>query len=205
MIKMTNIIFFVGISLITFSILNIYYTEQITPALVRAESLAGISSIIIITISFLWDNINIKETEKVTLKGKEGFYLLDNLDQEIKNELAWGSHLILTATAASTILIHWEGKTILKRGLLSDSDFTPGEICKRAIDQHRLVSLVNTSLFPGSYEFDSIINELPSIIIYPISTKGLTIVGGWSKRCFTKADEKWISGWSEKIYSLLDN
>ena len=53
-------------------------------------------------------------------------------------------------------------------------------------------------------EFDSVLDNLPAIIVYPISNKGLTIVGGWSKRSFTNSDEKWISGWSDKLYDLLN-
>ena len=110
----------------------------------------------------------------------------------------------MTATAASTILIYWDNKVILRRGLISTQSFKPGVICKKAIEQQRLISLVNTKLYPGRDEFDNILKELPSVIVYPISTKGITIIGGWSTRSFTNADEKWISGWSDKIFDLLN-
>ena len=81
--------------------------------------------------------------------------------------------------------------------------FKPGEICNRAIDQKRLISLVNTELFPGREEFNDVLNDLPAVIVYPLSNRGLTIVGGWSKRSFTNSDEKWITGWADKLYVLL--
>ena len=87
--------------------------------------------------------------------------------------------------------------------LISEKIFEPGEICKRSIDQKRLISLVNTELFPGRDEFDGVLNNLPAVIVYPLENRGLTIVGGWSKRSFTNSDEKWISGWSDKLYVLL--
>ena len=87
--------------------------------------------------------------------------------------------------------------------MISEEIFEPGEICKRSIDQNRLISLVNTELFPGSDEFDGVLNNLPAVIVYPLKNRGLTIVGGWSKRSFTNSDEKWISGWSDKLYVLL--
>ena len=87
--------------------------------------------------------------------------------------------------------------------MISDKTFKPGDICNRSIDQQRLISLVNTELFPGRDVFDSVLNNLPAVIVYPLKNRGLTIVGGWSKRSFTNSDEKWISGWSDKLYVLL--
>ena len=137
------------------------------------------------------------------MNGKEGFELCNELSEDTRNELAWGSKQILTATAASTVLIYWDNKVILRRGVISEKIFEPGEICKRSIDQNRLISLVNTELFPGRDEFNGVLNNLPAVIVYPLKKRGLTIVGGWSKRSFTNSDEKWISGWSDKLYLLL--
>ena len=91
---------------------------------------------------------------------------------------------------------------LLKEVIISNNQFKTGEISKKAIEQQRLISLVNTSLFPGRYEFDCVLENLPSVIIYPLSKRGITIVGGWSKRSFTNSDERWISGRSDKIYDL---
>ena len=203
MYKISNLVIFFGLFLLILSIINIATAIDINPSFVRGESISGIASIALITIGYLWTEISPKEPTKAELKGKKGFDLCPDLSDAKKNELAWGSQQILTATAASTILIYWDNKVILRRGLISDKLFTPGEVCNRAIEQQRLISLVNTELFPGRYEFDTILNDLPAVIVYPLSKRGLTIVGGWSKRSFTNSDEKWISGWSDKIYDLL--
>tara|TARA_B100000700_G_scaffold207206_1_gene227730 strand:- start:1197 stop:1772 length:576 start_codon:yes stop_codon:yes gene_type:complete len=187
------------------SVINIILTTEINPTLVRAETISGISSIALITIGYLWTEIKPKSANKVLLKGKEGFKISLDLNENQRNELAWGSQQILTATAASTILIYWDKQVILRRGLISDSLFKPGVICNRAIEQKRLISLVNTELFPGRDEFDTVLKGLPAVIIYPLSNRGLTIVGGWSKRSFTTSDEKWITGWSNKLVNLLDS
>ena len=205
MYKISNLVIIFGVFLLFLSIVNIVTSGEVTPSLVRGESISGIASIALITIGYLWTEINPKKTNRANLIGKEGFEICLELTQEQKNELAWGSQLILTATAASTILIYWDNNVILRRGIISDSIFIPGEICKRALEQQRLISLVNTDLFPGREEFDSIIKGLPAVFIYPISNRGLTIVGGWSKRSFTKSDEKWISGWSDKLFTLLSS
>ena len=204
MYKISNLVIIFGFFLLILSIINITTADSINPSLVRGETISGIASIALITIGYLWTEIKPKEPTKSNLKGKQGFELSENLTKEQKYEMAWGSQQILTATAASTILIYWDNKVILRRGLITNELFKPGEICRRAIEQKRLISLVNTDLFPGKDEFDNILNGLPSVIVYPISNRGLTIVGGWSKRSFTNSDEKWISGWSDKLFDLLN-
>ena len=198
MYKISSLVIIFGVFLLMLSIINIATSNEVNPTLIRAETISGIASIALITIGYLWTEINPTKPSKAKLNGKEGFELCNELSEDIKNELAWGSQQILTATAASTILIFWDDKVILRRGLISNKIFKPGEICNRSINQKRLISLVNTELFPGSDEFDCVLDNLPAVIVYPLSNRGLTIVGGWSKRSFTTSDEKWISGWSNK-------
>tara|TARA_Y100001968_G_scaffold48540_1_gene38924 strand:- start:277 stop:894 length:618 start_codon:yes stop_codon:yes gene_type:complete len=205
MYKISKLVIVFGSFLLILAIINIYFANQVNPTLIRAETISGIASIALITIGYLWTEIKPKQPTRVKLDGEEGFELYSELSDDHKNELAWGSQQILTATAASTILIYWDNKVILRRGLISNSKFIPGEICYRAIDQNRLISLVNTELFPGKEEFDCIIKNLPAVIVYPLSNRGLTIVGGWSKRSFTNSDEKWISGWSDKLFVMLSS
>mgnify|MGYP001185781552 FL=1 len=188
MYKISKLVIIFGSFLLTLSIINIATSNQVNPTLVRAETISGIASIALITIGYLWTEIKPKQPSKVSLDGKEGFHLCNKLTEDQRSELAWGSQQILTATAASTILIYWDNKVILRRGLITDKKFEPGEICKRSIDQNRLISLVNTELFPGKDEFNSVLNNLPAVIVYPLEKRGLTIVGGWSKRSFTNSD-----------------
>ena len=204
MYKVSKLVIIFGSFLLLLSIINIVTAIEVNPSLVRGETISGIASIALITIGYLWSEIKPKEPEKVLLKGEEAFQINEALSEVQRYELAWGSQQILTATAASTILIYWDNEVILRRGLISNKLFKPGEICNRAIEQQRLISLVNTELFPGRDEFDSVLNGLPAVIVYPILDRGITIVGGWSKRSFTNSDEKWISGWSDKIYDLLN-
>ena len=203
MYKISNLVIIFGSFLLFLSIINIATASDFYPSLVRGETISGLASIALITIGYLWKDIKPKEQNRVNLKGKQGLKINGDLSEEIKYELAWGSNQILTATAASTILIFWDNQVILRRGLITNKTFVPGEICKRAVEQKRLISLVNTELFPGREEFDCVLEGLPSVIVYPISTRGLTIVGGWSKRSFTNSDERWISGWSDKLFDLL--
>ncbi len=204
MFKISYLVIVFGAFLLFLSIINIATATEVNPSLVRGETISGIASIALITIGYLWTEVNPKQAPKAILNGTQGFDLSNDLSEDQKLELAWGSQQILTATAASTILIFWDNKVILRRGLITNTLFKPGQICYRAIEQQRLISLVNTELFPGRDEFDCVLENLPAVIIYPLSNRGLVIVGGWSKRSFTNSDEKWISGWSDKLYSLLN-
>ena len=204
MYKISSLVIIFGSFLLLLSIINIATASDINPSLVRGETISGLASIALITIGYLWKEIKTKEQNRVNLKGKQALEINIDLSEDIKYELAWGSQQILTATAASTILVFWDNQVILRRGLITNKSFVPGEICKRAIEQKRLISLVNTELFPGREEFDCVLEGLPSVIVYPISSRGLTIVGGWSKRSFTNSDERWISGWSDKLVDLLN-
>ena len=204
MYKISNLVIVFGFFLLVFSIINITTSTEVNPSLVRAEIISGIASIVLITIGYLWTEIKPIQPTKVNLKGKEAFELSLDLSENQKYELAWGSQQILTASAASTILIYWDKKVILRRGLITNKSFKPGKICNMAIEQQRLISLVNTDLYPGSDEFDCVLADLPAVIVYPIANRGLTIVGGWSKRSFTSSDEKWITGWSDKLFDLLN-
>ena len=62
-------------------------------------------------------------------ESRQGFDLDKTLSDDVKNEIAWGSQLFLTATPAATILIYWDEKVILRRGLISSDEFMPGETC----------------------------------------------------------------------------
>ncbi len=200
-----RITLFTGLCGLCLCIFNAYSTDQISPSLLRAEVIAGLTSVTLMFIGTLWNQAIPRSPTKVELEGDQGFEMDLELSESLRNELAWGSHLFLTATPAATILVYWNKKVILRRGIIGADTFTPGPICERAAIQKRLISLVKTALFPGSSEFDSVLFGLPSVMIYPICSQGWVILGGWSERCFTRSDEKWLEGWSERLGTLLEN
>ena len=196
-------VLFWGIFVLSLSIVNWSFSETITPELLRAEVLSGISGVIFMLIASIWTEIIPKKVQRKILKGKQGFDIEEKLSDELKEELAWGSQLLLTATSASSVLIYWKNKTILKRGLISKEEFIPGNISLRAKKERKLISLGKTILYPDHREFDKVYKDLPSVIIYSLGEDGLIVVGGFSERCFTKSDEIWIIGWSDRICQKL--
>nr|WP_225866227.1 cofactor assembly of complex C subunit B [Prochlorococcus marinus] len=200
------LVLIVGILFSLLTIINYITTTEITPALERSEILSALSSVLIILIYLLSKGVSSKKEERSDLSSNEGFYLKETINSANKFELAWGSQMILTATAASTVLVYWDGETILRRGLITQDKFEPKEVCLRAKSKGSLISLVNTKFYPGKTEFDPIVKDLPAVIIVPLLDNGYLVVGGWSARCFTKSDEKWITGWSDRLTKcLIDN
>jgi len=193
----------VGVILFIFQIANFISIETITPELERAQVLAAIASLIIILIGFLFKQFQPIAGEKAVLKGENMFLFDKNMPEEVIDELAWGSEAILTSTAAAAILIHNDGVNILRRGITSSNDFKPGETCLRAIKDMKLISLANTKFYPGRDEFFNFCAEIPSILVVPINSKAFILIGGWSAKCFTKSDEKWINNWSKKINNIF--
>ena len=193
----------VGAILFIFQIANFISIETITPELERAQVLAAIASLIIISIGFLFKQFEPLAGEKAALKGENKFFFDRNMPDEVIDELAWGSEAILTSTAAAAILIHNDGVNILKRGITSSNDFKPGETCQRSIKDMKLISLANTKFYPGRDEFFTFCPEIPSILVVPINSKAFILIGGWSAKCFTKSDEKWINNWSKKINNIF--
>jgi len=195
----------VGVILFIFQIAKFISIKTIAPELERAQVLAAIASLIIILIGFLFKQFQPIAGEKAVLKGENKFLFDRNMPDEVIDELAWGSEAILTSTAAAAILIHNDGVNILRRGITSSNNFKPGETCLRSIKDMKLISLANTKFYPGRDEFYNFCAEIPSILIVPINKKAFILIGGWSARCFTKSDEKWINNWSKKINNIFSN
>jgi len=193
----------VGVILFIFQIANFISIETITPELERAQVLAAIASLFIILIGFLFKQFEPLAGEKADLKGENKFVFDKMIPDEVNDELAWGSEAILTSTAAAAILIHNDGVNILRRGITSSNDFKPGETCLRSIKDMKLISLANTKFYPGRDEFFNFCAEIPSILVVTINSKAFILIGGWSTKCFTKSDEKWINNWSKKINNIF--
>tara|TARA_Y100001970_G_scaffold251851_1_gene325089 strand:- start:7139 stop:7753 length:615 start_codon:yes stop_codon:yes gene_type:complete len=194
----------IGSILFIFQLVNFISINLITPELERAQVLAALSSIIIILIGYLFERFNPLSGKKIELEGENKFIYDKKLPDDLLNELAWGSEAILTSTAAASILINSNGKNILKRGIVSKDEFIPGESCIRSIKEMKLISLANTKLYPGRAEFDKFCLMIPSILIVPINSRSFILIGGWSSRCFTKSDEKWITNWAKKLSTILN-
>lgn len=205
-----------GVLLLLLAVGNVFTAVAIDPTLQRAEVLAGMAAVGLMLVAVLWTRAQPLAPKAVELPGEQSLKLLPELSELCRTELAWGSHLLLTATSAATILVAWDGHVLLRRGLvpetllIADQDgangetFTPGPICERAQRQGQLVSLVKTALYPGRTEFDPVLPGLPSVMVQPLGDRGWVVLGGWTERCFSRSDERWFTGWCERLRTTLE-
>ena len=189
--------------LLVLTVFNAAAAPAVTPELQRAEVLSGLATVGLMLVAVLWTRANPRSAEAQPLEGSQGLFIEAQLSAQQQEELGWGTHMLLTATPAATVLVFWRGQVVLRRGLICEASFEPGPICLRVMDRQQTVSLVNTSLFPGRSEFDAVLQQLPAVLISPIGAEGVVVLGGWSARCFSRSDERWLEGWSQRLKTTL--
>jgi hypothetical protein len=179
---------------------NRFFTEEIFPSQSRSDALGIIESALLILVGLLWQRIQPKVPDAVDLIGTEGFELMADLPDEIKTELAWASHLLLTNTVTKSIVVYHRGKVLLRRGILADnSEVKVGAILQRVREKQKPVYLVNLNLYPAKVEFDYLPENTQGLICQPIGKAGVLILGANTPRSYTKQDEIWIAGIADKL------
>ena len=194
----------VGLLALLLSLINQFSAAELTPPLVRASVLASLLAVGFRLVATLWTRAVPRAPERVDLEGPQGLELDDSLPEALKLELAWGSQLLLTATPGATVLLHWQQRTLLRRGLLGSGSVLVGPIGQRALATGKAISLVNLALYPGRDEFAALPAGLPALVVQPIGSDGLLLLGGWSPRCFSRSDELWLEGWARKLRTSLE-
>ena len=71
---------------------------------------------VLMLVAILWTRAVPVAPERVDLSGRQGLELAEQLPEGLQQELAWGSRMLLTATPAASLLLHWQGRTLLRRG-----------------------------------------------------------------------------------------
>lgn len=190
-----------GVLALLLDIVNQATATELEPPLERASVLAGALAVGLMLVGLLWTRIEPRPPERADLRGEEGFDPMPDLPEPLARELGWGSMMLLTATPAAVVLLHWNGRTLLRRGLLQPGSgpFRPGPICAKALERRRAISLVDLRLYPGRGEFRGLLEGLPAVLVQPVGTGGLLLLGGWSPRCFSRSDLAWVEGWSRRL------
>jgi hypothetical protein len=180
--------------------LNRLLTSELTSSQSRSDALGVILSALLILTGLLWQQVQARSPDSVQLIGVEGFEFAPDLPEAVKTELAWASHLLLTNTATRSLVIWYGGKVILRRGILGvNPEVKPGAILQRVLDKQKPVYLVNLNIYPGRIEFDYLPENTQGVICQPIGSGGVLILGANAPRSYTKQDENWVEGISEKI------
>ncbi len=187
-------------------LVNRLLTAQITDSQARSDALGVIEGAVLILVGLLWQQIQAKPPDTVTLIGKTGLEIAPELKEAAKTELAWASHLLLTNTVTRSLAVYYDGKTILRRGVLGKNpEIKPGAIVERVLSKQKPVYLVNLNLYPGKIEFDYLPENTQGVICQPIGDRGVLVLGANAPRSYTKQDEKWIEGIADKLAVTLSD
>jgi hypothetical protein len=179
-------------------------TPQLLDSQARSDALGIILCAVLLLISLLVRQIQPNPPEAVALEGEDEFSLDANLTDLIKTELAWASHVLLTNTVTTSLIVFYQGKVLLKRGIFGrEKDIIPGKIVERVIQTQKPVYLVDLKHYPGKIEFAYFPENIQGLICHPLGNKGFMILATNIPRSYTKQDEKWIEGIAEKIAFTL--
>jgi hypothetical protein len=184
--------------------INRLTTATVLDSQARSDALGVILCAMLLLISILLRQIESVPPESVILMGKEGIEFADNLPENIKTELAWASHLILNNTVTKSIVIYYQNKILLRRGILGNSNIVnPGTILQRVMTTQKPVYLVDLKHYPGKIEFDYLPENIQGLMCLPLNDQGALMIAANIPRSYTKQDEFWIQGIAEKIALTL--
>ncbi|NES00040.1 MAG: cofactor assembly of complex C subunit B, partial [Symploca sp. SIO1B1] len=185
-------------------VINRLLTPQLTDSQARADVLGVILSAVLILTGLLWQRVQPRSPEAVDLVGEEGFELAPTLPTELKTELAWASHLLLTNTATRSLVVFYQGQVLLRRGILGkNQEVKPGAILKRVLEKQKAIYLVDLKIYPGRIEFDYLPENTQGLICQPLGSQGALILGANAPRSYTKQDENWVEGIADKLANTL--
>ncbi len=187
-------------------LVNRLTTSPLTDSQARSDALGVILSAVLLLTGLIWQQVQPRSPDAVTLIGEEGFELALNLPEAVRMELAWASHLLLTNTVTRSLVVYYQGKVLLRRGVLGvNREVKPGKIVQRVLDRQKPVYLVNLKLYPGRIEFDYLPSNTQGIICQPLGDRGALILAANAPRSYTKQDENWIEGIADKLAETLSS
>ena len=191
---------FAGIVGGTVLMFNRFATADLTPSQARSDVMGVILSGVLILVGLIWQRVQPRLPDAVELIGREGLEFAPDLPESVKIELAWASHLLLTNTVTKSLIVYYQGKVLLRRGILSqNSEVKVSNIIKRVLETGKAIYLVNLNLYPAKIEFDYLPENTQGLICQPIGKEGVLILAANAPRSYTKQDEIWIEGIADKL------
>ncbi len=195
----------VGILGSTLLVLNrLLMAGDLTGSQSRSDALGVILSALLVLTGLLWQRVQPRTPEAVELIGEQGFEMDSTLPESVQVELAWASYSLLTNTPTQSMAIWYDGKTLLRRGVLGvDSKVTPGPIVQRSLQTEKPVYLVSLKLYPGRVEFTYLPENTQAVICQPIGKQGVMVLGANAPRSYTQDHEAWVSAITNKLVRTL--
>lgn len=191
----------VGVLAGTLLLINRFLASStLTASQARSDAVGILVSALLILTGLLWQRVQPKPPEAVPLVGEERFEFQPDLPEPVQTELAWSSQILLTNTATRSLVVWYNSRVLLRRGILpSNSQVKPGKILQRVLDKQKPVYLVSLQIYPGRVEFDYLPENTQGVICQPIGDRGALILGANAPRSYTKQDENWIAAIADKL------
>lgn len=189
----------------TLLLVNRLLTDSLTTSQARSDAIGVIISAVLILTGLLWQQVQPRSPEAVDLVGEQQFDLEVDLPESVKTELAWASHLLLTNTVTRSVVVWWQGKVLLRRGILpATTEVKLGAIVQRVLDKQKPVYLVDLKVYPGRIEFSYLPENTQGVICQPIGKQGVLILGANAPRSYTRQDENWVAAIADKLENTLN-
>jgi Cofactor assembly of complex C subunit B, CCB2/CCB4 len=188
----------------TLLFINRLMTPELTNSQSRADALGVILSALLILTGMLWQRVQPRIPESVELVGPQGFELDATMPEAVKLELAWVSHTLLTNTVTKSVVVWYNGKMLLRRGVLgAEAELIPGPIVKRVLESEKPIYLVALKLYPGRIEFPYLPENTQGVICQPLGREGVLVLGANAPRSYTQQDEAWVAAIADKLAATL--
>ena len=170
----------------------------------RADVVGSLMAVGLMLVGLNWTRVDPTAQTPLTLAGEQGLQLAEHLPDRVREELGWGSQMLLLHTAAVAIHCIWNRRRLLSRGLLTAVPYQDGPLVQRVISRQQRLHLANLKLFPGRREFTYLPEGTPAVLLEPLGPQGLLVVAGASPRCFNAADLGWVEGWAQRLRLRLE-
>jgi hypothetical protein len=188
----------------TLLMVNRLTTSLLTASQARSDAVGVLVSALLILTGLLWQQVQPRPPESVVLQGEEGFELAEDLSPAVQKELAWASHCLLTQTVTRSLLVWYDERVLLRRGILgAAATVVPGAIVTRVLKTQTPVYLVDLKLYPGRVEFTYLPENTQGVICQPLGDRGVLVLGANAPRSYTAQDENWIAALAEKLEDTL--
>ncbi|MGG6294296.1 cofactor assembly of complex C subunit B [Leptolyngbya sp. AN02str] len=188
----------------TLLFLNRVTTPMLMDSQARSDAMGIMLCAVLILTGLLWQRIQPRSPEAVVLNGTEGLELAEDLPEAVRTELAWASHLLLTNTVTRSLLVWYDGRVLLRRGVLGPKPMTQaGPIVQRTLQTQKPIYLVSLQLYPGRVEFDYLPDNVQGLICQPMGDRGVLLLAANAPRSYTQQDEAWIAGIADKLENTL--
>ena len=86
-----------GLVLLLMTLTNARLAEVVSPELQRAEVLAGLAAVGLMLVAALWTRADPSQAPRRDLQGDQGLVMHSDVTGIVREELGWGSHMLLTA------------------------------------------------------------------------------------------------------------